>query len=205
KLEAIKRMKIATTLDGSSVNSTFRVLLQMYGINPDTDVILAPSGDLNNLVLMAKAGRADGYFVGPPLTTLAVEQGWGQVWVNPIDQIEVKLLDKAVQAVIIAKRPTLTTKREELKRFVSALRVAFKDIHERSDLVRDTIRSKFFADVDPRIFAVAYEKSRKLYDHDMVATTEGYEQLLSTIEITDPEGKKASIAYDRAFDFSILK
>jgi NitT/TauT family transport system substrate-binding protein len=205
KLQAIKGMKITTALAGTSTDLSLRALLEKYNVNPDKDIVLVPNGDLNNVVLTAKAGRVDGYFTGPPNTSISVQQGWGVVWVDTISQQEVKMLDEAPQAVIIAKRPTIRTKSEELKRYMNALKEALKDIRERPDLVRDTIKPRFFENIDPKTFELAFDKSRKLYEHDLIATQKGFDQQLSTVNIVDSDGKKASVPYEKAFDFSALK
>jgi len=205
KIKALKGLKITTSLAGTSTDLSQRALLERYGVNPDKDIVLVPNGDLNNVVLTAKAGRVDGYFTGPPNSSLAVQQGWGVVWVDSISQTEVKLLDEAPQAVIIAKRPTVTAKAEQLRRFLAALKDAIADIRSRPEQVRDIIKPRFFENIDEKTFELGFDKSRKLYEHDLIVTKKGFEQQMTTVNIVDSEGKKASVPYDQIFDFSLLK
>jgi ABC-type nitrate/sulfonate/bicarbonate transport system substrate-binding protein len=158
---------------------------------------------LTALLPAAKAGQVDGFIFGPPLTSMPVAGGWGQVWVD-FTNGEVSGVDEAPFGVMIAKREDLTKKAEQARRVISALRLALKDINENPELVKKVVKPAFFEKVDDAVFNIAFTTLLKNFRHNLTASQEGYQQTLKTMKVIDQTGKPVVVPYDKAFDFSLI-
>jgi NitT/TauT family transport system substrate-binding protein len=204
KIKALKGLSIAISPPGNTANLIFRDMLQNSGLDPDKDVTQVTNSNLTALLPTARAGRADGFFLNPPFTTVPVVEGWGKLWVD-FASGEVDLLSEAPQIVLVAKRSTLTEKPEASKRMIETMKMAFDDIHNKPEDVKKIVRETYFENIDPKVFDVAFQQLLPLFDHNMVVSQKGYEQLLGSMSVTDVNGEEVKVPYDKAFDFSLAK
>ena len=203
RVQALKGLKIALPAAGTTTDLQVRALLQQEGLNPETDVTLVPNSDLNAVLPAARIGRVDAYVAGPPTTSLAVSQGWGEIWIDYTTG-EVKGYEDQPLGVIIAKRSTLHDKPEVIARIIRALRMSMQDIAERPQIVRAVVKPANFENVDDKTFDLAFEAGRKISATDLRTSQTGFEESLKTLIIVDQHGKPVSLPFDRVFDFSAL-
>jgi NitT/TauT family transport system substrate-binding protein len=204
KVQALKGLKIALPMAGTTADLQFRAVLQAGGLNPDTDVTLVPNSDLNAVLPSARIGRVDGYVAGPPTTSLAVSQGWGEVWIDYTTG-EVPGFQEQPLGVMIAKRATLRDKPEVIARIVKALRAAMHDIEDHPDKVRAVVKPVNFENVDDATFDLAFAAGRKIAAIDLGVSPEGFRESLKTLVIVDPSGNPVSLTFDKVFDLAPLK
>ena len=136
RIEDLRGKKIATSLDGASVDRNTKKALRKAGLDPERDVTMVYTGFQNSfdrLKLLAK-GEVDATVAGSDaLPELA----------NDIDKVH-PLLDLleiglAVSgADISAEKNFIDKKRQGLQRFISALEESFRLARSRPDLVRRT-------------------------------------------------------------------
>jgi NitT/TauT family transport system substrate-binding protein len=202
KVQALKGLKIALPVAGTTADLQFRAVLELHGVQPDKDLTLVPNSDLNAVLPSAKLGRVDGYVAGPPTSSLAVAQGWGTLWIDYTT--EVPLFDEAPLGVMIAKRTTLTAKAEATRRVVQVVRQALQDIKEKPDVVAAAVKPKYYENVDQKTFDLAIKSSAPLFFHDMTVSQKGFDQSLKTLLVVDSGGKPVTLGLNQVFDFSVL-
>jgi sulfonate transport system substrate-binding protein len=204
RIRALKGLRIAISPPGNTPYLVFQSLAQSAGIDADKDVTLIPVSNFAALTPTARAGRADGLWLSPPYTTVPTVEGWGKIWID-LTTGSVEAFKYAPALVIASRRATLESKPEAARRVIQALQLAMADIKRKPQQVKDFIRPKYFENLDSRAFDIAFDQLAPSFDHDMVATERGYEQLLAITVVTDVAGKPVQVPFERAFDNSIVR
>jgi len=140
RVDELRGKKIASSLDGASVDRNTKKALRKVGLDPEKDVTIVYTGFQNSsdrLKLLAK-GEVDATVAG---SDALPELGKDIDKVHPlIDLVEIGIAVSG--ADISAEKNFIGRKRDGLKRFISALEESFRLARSRPDLVRRTYEKR---------------------------------------------------------------
>jgi NitT/TauT family transport system substrate-binding protein len=137
----------------------------------------------------------EGFVWGAPQTHEAVQQGVGQIVIDPFAET-IPEITGVPYTVIITSRDTLKNKPEVLRAAVRALTKAMKFAREKPDEAR-AILQKDFPEIQPPILAKAWKDYEKAIPTSPVITAEQVAKTQAWLNLTQP--KPINLSYETAF------
>lgn len=111
----LKGKKVGVSTLGSSSDTATRIALHAKGINPDSDVQIVAVGSLANRMSAMINGAVDAGLASPPETLQLEDSG-----LHPLFDLSTIDMPPLAQC-LVAKRTTITTRRDMVQRVVNAL------------------------------------------------------------------------------------
>lgn len=195
KVNRLKGLKIAITSPGSTTDTWLRSLLKARGHDPDNFITIQPLAGGNPMLAALAKHATDGFVWGPPQSHMAVEQGIGQIAIDPFTE-KVPEIVGVPYVVLITSRDTLKNKPEILRAAVRAYTKAMRFAQEKPEAARQIVR-KDFPEIDDKIFDASWANYRTALPTSPMISRETFEKTQAWLNITQP--KPISILYETAF------
>lgn len=195
RVAALEGMTLTVPAEGTSSNLSLRSTLEEYGLDPDRDVNLIPTPDAAANITTTREGRADGYMHSPPVTSIAVAEGFGQVWFSYFKG-DVPLIEGINLIQIVARTDWVEENPEAVTRFMRALWRAHDLLVNDPDAAAAAL-NQFFENTDPEVYDVAFTAMREVYLDGLLPTEEGFERTLALVE--SQVGRDIDITYDQVY------
>lgn len=195
RVAALRGMTLTVPAEGTSSNLSLRSTLVEYGLDPDRDLELIPTPDATANVTTTREGRADGYMHSPPVTSIAVAEGFGQVWFSYF-QGDVPIIQGINLIQIVARTDWVEENPEAVTRFMRALWRAHDLLVNDSDAAAAALQP-FFENTDPVVYDVAFTAMREVYLDGLAPTRDGFERTLALV--ASQLGRDIDITYEQVY------
>jgi NitT/TauT family transport system substrate-binding protein len=202
RVAALKGLSLSVPQAGSSTDILVRLTMEEYGIDPDRDVTLQPIADGSARVAAAREGQTDGYVVPPPGSMLAPAEGWGEVWISWSENDVPKFVGLP-WTQIITSRAFLEENPEAVRRFLKALWRAASDLENDPQGAAAAIKERWFPDLDPTMYELAFDASLPAFTQGMVPDEKGFEMLMETYNASVAE--PADLTFDQLYDITLVQ
>lgn len=170
RVQALKGLQITASPQGSTGNSYLRIMLQEYGVDPDTDLTIVPNNDASAQIASTRNGRTNGFAQSFPRVNFPDAQGWGTVWLNWAEDLP-SLLPLASHEYYTTKT-WLREHSEAARRLMQAVWLAHRDLQNPTQELRDKIKAlPEFRELDPAAFDAGWELSISAYAGATPVTT----------------------------------
>ena len=188
----LKGRTIAIQGVGSIIHAWERLVAVRGGLDPETDVQIAPMDPPAMLgALQTKA--VDGFATSLPFTTEAVVNGAADMFASAAQGIAPDLIPFPY-GLIMTKPETCQTNREKCVRVVRALAAADRMIHDEPDKALQILSNRF-KQIDPAVLAAAWKTVSKAHATDLRVTdallAQG-EKVNIEAKLLDPKDKLSS-------------
>ncbi|MGH7033627.1 MAG: ABC transporter substrate-binding protein [Stellaceae bacterium] len=193
--ERAKRLKgttIAIQGVGSIVNAWERYVAVKGGLDPETDVRIAPMEPTAMLAAL-ETKAVDGFTTSMPFTTNAVLRGSAVMFASAARGDAPELLPFAY-GLIETKPETCRANREKCVRVVRALAAANRLIRDKPDEALSYLRDRFKT-IDPPLLEAAWKVVSEAHAKDLRVTRaelENAEKVNLVSKLLDPKDKLAS-------------
>lgn len=174
KIAALQGLNIGITSPGSGTDQLIRFMLSSEGLDPDTDATILPIGGGSPMLAAFEQGQIDAFALSSPTSNLAVAENDGVLLFN-LSQGEYPPLDGFLYIVSIINESTSTDRPEVVTCFQRAIQQALDMIQDDPEAAMEAAQPVAFADLDPEIYADAFEGNRAAYV-DSVVVDEGLAQ-----------------------------
>jgi len=195
RVKRLKGLKISITTPGSTTDTWLRSLVKARGYDPDSFLVIQPLAGGNPMLAAVAKQATEGFAWGPPQSHMAVQQGVGQIAVDPFTDT-IPEIQGVPYVVIITSRDTLERKPEVLRGAVRAYTKAMKFAQEQPAAARAIMR-KAFPDIDEPIFEAAWASYIKAIPTSPMISRETFEKTQAWLNITAP--KPVKVPYETAF------
>ncbi|NCT91266.1 ABC transporter substrate-binding protein [Cellulomonas sp. APG4] len=139
---------------GGTPNAILRHILQMEGLDPESDVTLMEVEDSSAIPSVVAQGQAEVAVVAEPQLGLGIQQGlWGEPFLNPLD-----LLGPYAYSAIVMPRATVEEQPETVAAFVAALEQGQAAIEEDRAYATD-LASRQFPTMEPDVLEATLERA----------------------------------------------
>lgn len=174
RIQALKGMKIAASPPGSTGNLVLRAMLEMYGLDPDTDVTLVPLNDLGAVPSGLMEGTYDASFAAIGNGEVAVSSGDAVTWVS-LPEGEIELLDQYQGIVAYASTDYIENNPEAIQGVVDSLNEAQEIASTDPERAAQTLKKTVFEAMDDEIFEMTWEQVHDAYTPGSQFTPENWE------------------------------
>jgi sulfonate transport system substrate-binding protein len=170
RVQALRGLQITASPQGSTGNSYLRIMLQQYGVDPDTDLTIVPNNDASAQIASTRNGRTNGFAQSFPRVNFPDAQGWGTVWLNWAEDLP-SLIPLASHDYYTT-RTWLRDNPEVARRLMQALWMAQRDLQNPTPELRDKIKAlPEFRELDPAAFDAGWDLSIDAYAGATPVTT----------------------------------
>lgn len=181
RIAALQGLRITLPQEGSSSNASMRSMLREYGLDPDTDVELIPLGDATAHVTTAREDQSDGYWFSPPVTSVAIAEGFGVLWLA-FYRGDVPLLDGIDLIQLAATDEYIDENPETIEAFIRAIWRAIDLLDNDPDQAATVLKDEWFPDLDQETYDVAFDSMRQVFLDGLEPTEEDFERTKALIE-----------------------
>jgi NitT/TauT family transport system substrate-binding protein len=203
RVQALRGLTIAASPSGSTGNSYVRLMLNEYGLNPDTDVTIIPNNDATAQVALTRQGRANGYAQSFPRSNFPQAEGWGGLWLN--------WAKDAPSLVPLASHDYYTTREwlqqnpEAARRVMQAVWLAHRDLQNPTDELKDAVKAlPEFAKIDQGAFDAGWELAVGAYkDATPVTTQQMFDNSVKLVN--DGRDTPLTFGFSDIYDLSAAK
>jgi sulfonate transport system substrate-binding protein len=200
KMAALKGLSLALPQPGSTTDIATREALRLYGIDPDKDLTIRPITEPSALVTAMREGQVDGFAFSAPTSVQPVAEGYASVWLSLSDVPDLKELP---YIDVVTSKAFLEKRREDVVTFVRVLSEAAQTLSDDPDSVKGAVRDKYFADLDPATFDLAWAESLPTATRGIEPSKAGFEALIALTE--HQTGDSVDIGFDELYDLSVVK
>lgn len=174
RIQALKGMKIAVSPPGSTGNLVLRAILEMYGLDADTDVTLVPLNDLGAVPSGLIEGTYEASFAAIGNGEVAVASGDAVTWVS-LPEGEIDLLDQFQGIVAYASTDYIENNPEAIEGVVASLNEAQEVAATDPDRAAARLQETVFEAMDDEIFQTTWEQVHDAYTPGSQFTEENWE------------------------------
>lgn len=196
RIGALKGLRITLPAEGSSSNLSLRSVLKEYGLDPDTDVELIALSESSAHVATSREGRADGYMFSPPVTSIAITDGFGQLWFGFYEN-EIPLMANFSLIQVATTPEFLDTNTEAVAEFVNVLADAVEALRTEPEQVSAALKGEWFPDLDQATFDLAFEAMTAVYD-SVVPTEDAFIKTRDLVSLQ--VGRELALDFDDVYD-----
>ncbi len=203
RAQRLKGTTIAIQGVGSIVHAWERVVAARGGLDPETDVRIAPM-DPPAMLAALETKAVDGFTTSMPFTTQAVMRDGAVLFASAARGDAPDLLPFAY-GLVETKPETCQTNREKCVRVVRALAAASQFIREKPDEALNFLRGRF-KEMDPALLEAAWQVVSQAHAKDLRVPPRGLansEKVSIEAKLLDPKDKLAS--YDGLFTDEFLR
>lgn len=171
RVQALRGMQLTASPQGSTGNSYLRIMLEEYGLNPDTDVTIVPNNDASAQIASTRNGRTNGFAQSFPRVNFPEAQGWGAVWLNLARDLPA--LTPLASHDYYTTRTWLRENPEAAERLMEAMWLALRDLQNPTQELKDKIKAlPEFRELEPAAFDAGWELSIEAYRDATPLTTQ---------------------------------
>jgi ABC-type nitrate/sulfonate/bicarbonate transport system substrate-binding protein len=200
RIAALKGLTLALPAPGSLTDLTVREMLRLYHLDADKDTVIRPLADPTALVTAMREGQVDGFAFSAPTSVQPVTDGYASVWISLAEVPEYKQLPFID---VVTSRKFLQNNREAVIEFLKVLKKSADAIEKDSDAVAEVIKKKYFADLDPNLWKLAWDFSYGTATHGFVPEKSGFDVLLKIIN--NQTDQPVDVKFSDVYDLSLLK
>ena len=197
RAKLLKGTTIAIQGVGSIINAWERFVAVRGGLDPETDVRIAPM-EPSAMLAALETKAVDGFTTSMPITTQAVMKGDAVLFASAARGDAPELIPFAY-GLLVTKPATCQANRDKCVRVAHALAAANQFIREKPDEALELLRTRF-KEIDPALLAAAWKVVSQSHAKDLRVTTrelENSERVNLEAKLLDPKDKLAS--YDGLF------
>jgi NitT/TauT family transport system substrate-binding protein len=202
RAKRLKGTTIAIQGIGSIVHAWERVVVVRGGLDPETDVRIAPM-DPPAMLAALETKAVDGFTTSMPFTTQAIMRGSAAMFASAARGDAPDLIPFAY-GLVETKPATCQANREKCVRVVRALAAANQLIREKPDEALNIVRGRF-KEMDPALLEAAWKIVAQAHAKDLrvpIGALENSEKVSLEAKLLDPKDKLAS--YDGLFTDEFL-
>jgi len=171
RVKALSGLSLASSPEGSTGQKYLRKMLNEYGVNPDRDVTLVGNADNAAQLAAAREKRVNGFANSFPNTNMPEADGWGVLWLNWAKDLP-SILPLASHEYYTTRK-WLEKNPEAAKRLTKALWLAYQDLQNPTNELREKIRNlEGFKGFNPKGFDLGWELSLGAYKNGTPLTTQ---------------------------------
>jgi NitT/TauT family transport system substrate-binding protein len=183
RVRALKGLTIGTGAVGSTHYQILRGYLKQYGVDPDKDVRLVGMGEPGALISGIEQKRYDAIAYASPIVEQAIARHIASVWISG-PRADIPGSDNVKTCVIVVRADTLEKHRDDVDALRSALADALNEVRSDHAATGVTLHSKYFASLDPTVWATAWNNTTAAYPSGLAFTREAYDYWIAN----DPKG-----------------
>ncbi|MBB2946302.1 NitT/TauT family transport system substrate-binding protein [Actinoplanes lutulentus] len=171
RVKALAGTSLASSPEGSTGQKYLRIMLTEHGVDPDRDVTLVPNADNAAQLAAAREKRVNGFANSFPNVNLPGADGWGVLWLNWA--VDLPSILPLASHEYYTTRSWLEKNPEAAKRLMKALWLAYADLQNPTDELRDKIKAlEGFQGLNPEGFDAGWELSLGAYKDGTPLTTQ---------------------------------
>lgn len=174
RIQALEGMKIAVSPPGSTGNLVLRAILEMYGLDADSDVTLVPLNDLGAVPSGLIEGTYDASFAAIGNGEVAVASGDAVTWVS-LPEGEIELLDQFQGIVAYASDDYIENNPEAVEGVVASLNQAQEIAATDPERAASTLKQTVFEAMDDEIFQTTWDQVHDAYTPGSQFTQENWD------------------------------
>ncbi|MBI3966699.1 MAG: ABC transporter substrate-binding protein [Chloroflexi bacterium] len=176
KVAALKGLKMGITTPGTGTDDLIRYLLKTGQIDAEREVDIVPLNSQPNIIAAFKQGQIDGFLNSSPTSDSAVFDGTGIMLFNSTKG-EIPELRGLQYQVVATTRDYAGKNADTVQRFVRAVAKSQKLLRDDRLRARETMK-RFFDQMDPKLFDLAYDNNYDGLMKSPVVTSAGYQKLV---------------------------
>lgn len=173
RVKALQGRTIATAAAGSSNAQMLEALLEIYGLDPASDVTIVPS-EPTAIISGLKEGLYDAAFYGIGVMETNYSDGSAEPWVV-LPRGDVPELEDMVFASAVTTRDILESNPGMAEAFHAALQDAGAAIDADSAAVASEVKAGWFPDMEQGVFDLSWELTSQAYPRDASLSAEQWE------------------------------
>ncbi|MEL5954088.1 ABC transporter substrate-binding protein [Streptomyces sp. CLV115] len=198
RLKALKGLTIGVPGQaGGAVETVLNQMLESAGLDPGKDVTFYYAQTPATLLTAVQTGRVDAGMAAPPQSDEIIRGGKGVAWLDFI-RGDYPPVANMLYGVIYAKKSFIASHPAIVQSVVNSFGDAEKSMHTNSDDAQKAVRAHF-TQMDPSLYAHAYEFVSGAYPADPSMSTSGYAVTLKVMNSTTPS-PKLTVDYSAAVD-----
>ena len=180
--EQLKGKRIAISRFGSGTDTSLRLVLKKFGLDPVKDLIVLQVGTQPARYQALLAGNIEATIISPPLDLTAKKDGFN-ILVNIAD-LGIPYPQQAIETTdrIIRENPQML--KAFLKGFIDGVRHAARN----KDLTKQTI-TKYLKTTDPEIVEATYHSYLQVTDYSGYPNLEGVRNAMDEVVLRVPSVK----------------
>lgn len=195
RVAALRGLTIATSAEGSGNNNILRTMIRAYGMDPDTDVRIIGVQDTSAIVGGVKQGQFDGAFYGAGVTEQNVASGEASLWLSmPRGDVR-DVVGDVLAGALVVRRDVVERDPELVDAMFDATVASQRLIADDPDAAGVELRTRWFPDLDQKVFDLAWEQAQGSFPRDGRCTRAAVEQLVEQMRTTTG-GTYSEIDYD---------
>lgn len=180
--EQLKGKRIAISRFGSGTDTSLRLVLKKFGLDPVKDLIVLQVGTQPARYQALMAGNIEATIISPPLDLTAKKDGFN-ILVN-IAELGIPYPQQAIETTdrLIRENPQML--KAFLKGFIEGVRHAARN----KDLTKQTI-TKYLKTTDPEIVEATYQSYLQVTDYSGYPNLEGVRNAMDEVAVRVPSVK----------------
>lgn len=182
RVQALKGRTIATAAAGSSNAQMLEAVLEIYGLDPASDVTIVPS-EPTAIISGLKEGLYDAAFYGIGVMETNYSDGSAEPWVV-LPAGDVPELEDMVFASAVTTQDIIDANPGMAEAFHAALQDAGAAIDEDSGGVAAQVKSEWFPDMEQGVFDLSWQLTSQAYPRDASLSAEQWEFTTSFVNET---------------------
>jgi ABC-type nitrate/sulfonate/bicarbonate transport system substrate-binding protein len=198
KFQALRGLKIAVAPQGTGISLLFQKGLAQYGVT-EKQLTVVPITDGSTMVSQARENRVDGYIWGPPESYEAGGEGFGQIWINYIN--EVPGFDSMPIASVIAKPSWVADNTEATRRFLTAVNQAENMLKSDPSAVSAVVKKAYYPDLAQKTYDLAFNAMVDVFGHGLVPSDPGVKQAMSIVQL--PSGSVPTYGVSDLYNLTV--
>jgi NitT/TauT family transport system substrate-binding protein len=183
RFEQLKGKRIAMSRFGSGTDTSLRLVLRKFGLDPTKDLMVMQLGTQPSRYQALLAGKIDATIISPPLDLTAKAEGFN-ILVDiadlaiPYPQQGIETTDR-----LIRENPQLV--KNFLKGYIEGVYYAAKTKDHTKKII-----TKYLKTTDPEILEATYRSYLKVTDYTAYPNLEGVQNAMDEVAIRVPAVKK---------------
>jgi sulfonate transport system substrate-binding protein len=155
RMRALEGLSIGTTTAGGAAESVYRAGLADFDVDPDS-VEWPQVGDISAVVAALERGDVDGVATVVPQVAVAIEEGYGVMWINGATD-ELPSAEGTYSTAWFANAGFAEDHPEALETIYSVLEEAHQVVREDPERAQEAISEEYFPDIDPQVLQTSLD------------------------------------------------
>ncbi len=158
RIEALKGLRIAAHMPGTSPDLLVRYIAKQQGWNPERDLTIMPI-TTEAMIPALQNKRVDSFVISPPTADMGIMQAKAFMLLNVVAG-EYPPLDGFMSNGLIANTEWLAKDEEKAVRILKATWRAIKFIEENPEEAKERVKG-YFPELDPKVLDAGFQDQRK--------------------------------------------
>jgi len=174
KWDQLKGKRLAVSRFGSGTDTSLRLVLKKYGLDPAKDLTILQVGTQPSRFQALVAGNIDATIISPPLDLIAKKQGF-HILVNIAD-LGIPYPQSVIETTDRFARENPHTVKNFLKGFIEGVRYAATHKDETKKII-----TKYLKTTDPEILEATYQSYLQVTDYSAYPNMEGIRNAMEEV------------------------